>query len=243
MNVGSLFSGIGGFELGFERCGMSTLWQVEQDAYCRAVLARHFPEARRFEDVRDVGAPELASVDVLCGGFPCPVVSQAARGRNVAEWLWPEFDRIVRELRPSYVVVENVAGLLTAGRGFGQVLGDLAEGGFDATWSVLSASRFGAPHHRARVWLVGYPHREGQPGVSLDAEAPGLPELRRGVRLWSDPPAGLGVADGLPGRMDRVRALGNSLLPAIAEWIGQRILEHEAAVVRPRFTPPEREAM
>lgn len=227
MNVGSLFAGIGGFDLGFERAGMRTAWQVEIDPFCRRVLERHFPDAERYEDVREVGAHNLAPVDVICGGFPCPVVSQAARGRNVAEWLWPEFARIIREVGPRYVVVENVEGLLTRGRGFGEVLGDLAEGGFDATWRVLRASDFGAPHHRARLWLVGYPHRDGEPGFTLDAEAPGLPQLHANVWGWANRPSRLGVADGFPRRMDRVRALGNALVPQIAEWIGRRIMSYE----------------
>ena len=228
MNVGSLFAGIGGFDLGLQRCGMRVLWQVEVDPFCRSILERHFPAAQRFKDVRDVGAENLAPVDLICGGFPCPVVSQAARGRNVATSLWPEFARILRELRPRYVLVENVVGLLHRGRGFGEVLGDLAEIGFDATWRVLGASTFGAPHHRARVWLVGYPHRSGQSDLSLHEEAPGLPELHEGLWRWPDRPQGLGVADGVPARMDRLRVLGNAVVPAIVEWIGQQILDHEA---------------
>src|SRR5437868_5460774 len=116
VNVGSLFSGIGGFELGFERAGMRVSWQVEQDAYCRAVLARHFPDAARFEDVREVGAQNLDPVDLICGGFPCQDLSSAGRGAGIdgaRSGLWSEFARIVCELRPRYVVVENVPALLT----------------------------------------------------------------------------------------------------------------------------------
>ena len=166
MNVGSLFSGIGGFELGFERAGMRVSWQVEQDAYCRAVLARHFPDAVRFEDVREVGARELDPVDLICGGFPCQDLSSAGRGAGIdgaRSGLWSEFARIVRELRPGYVVVENVPALLT-GKGkrwdrgpIGRVLGDLAEARYDAEWACLSAREFGAPHLRKRVWIVAYP--------------------------------------------------------------------------------------
>ena len=116
MNVGSLFAGIGGFDLGFERAGMRVAWQVELDPYCRAVLARHFPDAARFEDVCEVGARNLAPVDLICGGFPCQDLSPAGRGAGIdgaRSGLWAEFARIVRELRPRYVVVENVPALLT----------------------------------------------------------------------------------------------------------------------------------
>ena len=94
MNVGSLFSGIGGFELGFERAGMRVSWQVEQDAYCRAVLARHFPDAARYEDVREVGIDNLDPVDLICGGFPCQDLSSAGSGAGIdgaRSGLWSEF--------------------------------------------------------------------------------------------------------------------------------------------------------
>jgi DNA (cytosine-5)-methyltransferase 1 len=166
VNVGSLFSGIGGFDLGFERAGMRVAWQVELDPFCRAVLARHFPAAARFEDVRRVGARELDPVDLVCGGFPCQDLSSAGRGAGIdgaRSGLWAEYARIIRELRPRYVVVENVPALLT-GKGkrwdrgrIGRVLGDLAEARYDAEWACLSAREFGAPHLRKRVWIVAYP--------------------------------------------------------------------------------------
>lgn len=306
MNVGSLFSGIGGFELGFERAGMRVSWQVEQDAYCRAVLARHFPDAARYEDVREVGARNLAPVDLVCGGFPCQDLSSAGRGAGIdgaRSGLWSEFARIVRELRPRYVVVENVPALLT-GKGkrwdrgpIGRVLGDLAEARYDAEWACLSAREFGAPHLRKRVWIVAYPARDAEAGAAPepraerqrarargqrsraadladtdtqrqqgragelgppgrgeledgrgaggelpDAEGPGR-EARSADRLgedqpaegpsrpgwWSAEPAVGRVANGVPHRVDRLAALGNALVPQIAEWIGRRILEHERA--------------
>ena len=171
MKVGSLFAGIGGFDLGFERAGMQTTWQVEQDPYCLAVLAKHFPDAQRFEDVCDVGAHNLEPVDLICGGFPCQDLSGAGKGAGLdgeRSGLWSEFARIIRELRPRYVVVENVPDLL-AGRGkrwpvapVSRVLGDLSESGYDAEWSVLSAAEFGAPHLRERVWIVAYPRSDGR---------------------------------------------------------------------------------
>jgi DNA (cytosine-5)-methyltransferase 1 len=174
LNVGGLFAGIGGFELGLERAGFEIEWQVELDPYCRAVLERHFPRARRFEDVREVGAANLAPVDLICGGFPCQDLSVAGKGAGidgVRSGLWAEFARIVRELRPRYVLVENVPALLT-GKGkrwdrapIGRVLGDLAEVGYDAEWSVISAREFGAPHLRKRVWIVAYPREDADAEV------------------------------------------------------------------------------
>jgi len=180
VNVGSLFAGIGGFDLGFERAGMRVAWQVELDPYCRAVLARHFPQVERFEDVCEVGARNLAPVDLLCGGFPCQDLSAAGRGAGIdgaRSGLWAEFARIVRELRPRYVVVENVPALLT-GKGkrwergpIGRVLGDLAEARYDAEWACLSAREFGAPHLRKRVWIVAYPARDAEAGAAAEARA------------------------------------------------------------------------
>lgn len=174
MNVGSLFAGIGGFELGLERAGFEIEWQVEIDPYCRAVLEHHFPQASRFEDVREVGAANLAPVDLICGGFPCQDLSAAGKGAGIdgaRSGLWSEFARIVRELRPRYVLVENVPALLT-GKGkrwdrapIGRVLGDLAEVGYDAEWARLSAREFGAPHLRQRVWIVAYPREDADPEI------------------------------------------------------------------------------
>jgi DNA (cytosine-5)-methyltransferase 1 len=232
MKTGSLFAGIGGFDLGLERAGFHISWQVEIDERCRGVLNRHWPAITCYRDIYDLKGENLEYVDVLCGGFPCPVVSQAARGRNVAVSLWPEYSRLIREIRPRYVIMENVEGLLSRGRGFGGVLGDLAEAGYDATWRVLRASDFGALHYRPRVWLVGYPHRNGQPDLSLDDEVARLPQLRGSLWSWENSPRGLGVADGIPARMDRLQMLGNSLVPQIAEWIGRRIIAYDYGLLK-----------
>jgi DNA (cytosine-5)-methyltransferase 1 len=158
MRIGSLFSGIGGLEMGLERAGVGHVaWQVERDPFCRSILAKHWPDAERFDDVCSVGSHNLAPVDVICGGFPCQDISYAGKGAGLAgerSGLWREYARIVREIRPSFVVVENVAALLA--RGLGDVLGDLASLGFDAEWFCLRASDVGAPHRRERVFVVAY---------------------------------------------------------------------------------------
>lgn len=155
MRLGSLCSGIGALDLGLEHglCAR-TIWQVEADAYCRRVLARHWPDAERFDDVRSVGATTLAPIDALCAGFPCQPASLAGKrqAQKDPRWLWPEVARIVEELRPAICVFENVLGLRTAG--MRDVLRDLAAIGFDAEWSDLSAWEVGAPHIRRRIFIV-----------------------------------------------------------------------------------------
>lgn len=158
MKIGSLFSGIGGLELGLEWAGVGhTAWQVESDPYCRQVLAHHWPDAGRFDDVCTVGAHNLAPVDVICGGFPCQDISYAGLGaglQGARSGLWREFARIIREVGPAYVVVENVRALLT--RGIDQVLGTLADLGYDAEWHSLSAAEVGASHRRQRIFIIAW---------------------------------------------------------------------------------------
>lgn len=155
LTIGSLCSGVGGLDLGLEHgLRARTVWQVEASDYCRRVLARHWPDAERFEDVRSVGASTLVSVDVVCGGFPCQPASVA--GKRLAQkdprWLWPEVARIVSELRPAVCVFENVLGLRTAG--LRDVLADLAALGFDAEWATGSAAELGGSHWRRRIFIV-----------------------------------------------------------------------------------------
>lgn len=172
LTVGSLFSGIGGLELGLERAGMSTIWQVERDPYARAVLAKHWPGVPCYEDVRGLDAVGVARPDVLCGGFPCQPHSLAGkRGASADERdLWDAFADVIRGTRPRWVLAENVPGLLSSEKGvfFGRVLRDLAALGFDAEWTVFGACDVGAPHYRYRTFLLAYPHglelREQQGG-------------------------------------------------------------------------------
>jgi DNA (cytosine-5)-methyltransferase 1 len=157
--IGSLFSGIGGLELGLERAGLGpVLWQVECDPFCREVLAAHWPQATRHEDVRSVGAATLAPVDVLCGGFPCQDASLAGKGAGLLAGertgLWREFARLVRELRPRYVVAENVPGLIR--RGLDVVVADLTAAGYAVEAARIAAADLGAPHRRERVFIVAH---------------------------------------------------------------------------------------
>ncbi|KJK05896.1 cytosine methyltransferase [Burkholderiaceae bacterium 16] len=157
--IGSLFAGIGGFDLGFERAGFVTAWQVEINPLCRAVLEDRFPHAQRYEDVRACGAHNLVPVDVIVGGFPCQDLSTMGRQRGLdgaRSGLFYEVARILTELRPKWVVLENVTGLLSCrdGEDFQAVISSLAECGYVGFWRVLDARFFGVTTKRRRVFMV-----------------------------------------------------------------------------------------
>lgn len=161
MTVGSLFSGIGGLELGLEMCEAGpVIWQCDSDPYARAVLEHHWPTVHRYNDVREIDA-SAARVELICGGFPCQPHSHAGGrlGTNDARWLWPEFARIIGILRPRFVFIENVRGLRTSG--LRTVLADLARLGFDAEWQCFSAADVWAPHERERLFTLAYAAGEG----------------------------------------------------------------------------------
>lgn len=202
---------------------MQCAWQVEIDPYCQRVLKRHWPEVPKHDDIRTF---EPTPVDVVCGGFPCQDISHAGPKTGIEgerSGLWGEYVRIIRRVRPRFVVVENVAALLV--RGMGTVLRDLAEHGYDAEWSVLSACRMGAPHMRQRVFIVAYPK-----GERFNARREGAESSERiivdGRSDWRAAERGiLRVAYGVPDRVDRVRGCGNAVVPQVAEWIGRRLME------------------
>ena len=242
LTLGSLFSGIGSCCLGFQRAGFDIKWTVEIDPFCRKIIAKNFPEAERFEDVRKVGAANLSSVDVLSGGFPCQDISLAGPGLGLSgarSGLWSEFYRIIGELRPKYVLVENVQALL--GRGMHRVLGDLSEIGYDAEWEVIPASSVGLPQARKRIWIIAYPSGERKQRLfeSLDFSAvrqgwTGSPEDMQSIidfalvgshrfpqpLLWR-------VDERLAHWVDRIHGLGNTVVPQIPEWIGHQIRKYE----------------
>lgn len=160
ITIGSLFSGIGGFDLAFQRSGFHCSWQVEKDKACSQILKKHFPNVKRFNDVRDCGKHNLEPVDLICGGFPCQDLSIAGRREGLAgerSGLWFEFARIIDELEPQWVVIENVPGLLSSdkGRDFAVIIRSLAERGYGVCWRVLDAQYFGLAQRRKRVFIVG----------------------------------------------------------------------------------------
>jgi DNA (cytosine-5)-methyltransferase 1 len=235
VTFGSLFAGIGGMDLGLERAGLECRWQVEISDYCRQVLARHWPLVRRYADVKECGAQNLERVDCIAGGFPCQDISSAGSGAGLdgeRSGLWEQFRRIVGELGPDIVLVENVAALTA--RGLGQVLSDLAELRFDAEWSDLFACEMGQTHARRRLFVVAYSNREhGRPRLR-DSIAQGFRPLQsidgfEGARAGhvarlANPSALYGGADGVPYRMERNRGIGNAVSPDVAEWIGRRLM-------------------
>ncbi len=161
MKYGSLFTGIGGFDLGFDRAGMECTWQCEIDKYARAVLSKHWPNVERLEDVQQIGKENLGPVDLICGGFPCQDLSVAGKRAGLAgskSGLWFEFARILGELKPAWVVIENVPGLLSSNKGkdFAVILRGLVKLGYGVCWRVLNSQHFGVPQRRNRVFIVGH---------------------------------------------------------------------------------------
>lgn len=291
LTVGSLFSGIGGLELGLEMAGpFKTAWQAERDPFARSVLDQHWPGVPRFEDVRNVTAQSVPRVDLICGGFPCQPHSTAGHRLASADDrdLWGEFARIIGEIAPRWVVAENVRGLLSSadpargrGRGgfFGRVLRDLARFGFHAEWHSFQAASVGAPHLRDRVFLLAYATGAGawgeRPGADLAyseqqrLEGRGEPLNRSAVELaghespgsratvgrlptwaggtWEQPwplvgtteSGAVGLADGLPGRVDQVRCYGNAVVPQVGAVIGRAILDAERHRGQTGHMPPQ----
>ena len=166
LRVLDLFSGIGGFSLGLERAGgFETVAFCEIEPYCRRVLAKHWPSVKQYDDVRTLTADTLArdgiSVDVICGGFPCQDISFAGKRAGITggrSGLWGEYRRLIGELRPRFIIAENVPGILSLG--LGDVLRDLAALGYDAIWECIPASAVGARHRRDRWWLIAHPGSE-----------------------------------------------------------------------------------
>lgn len=226
LNVLSLFAGIGGLELGLERAGMTTVGQVEINPFCRQVLAKHWPDIPRHDDVRTAvqwwASEERPNVDVICGGFPCQPFSEAGQRRGIADerWGWPWMRDVIDAIRPRYVLTENVHRLVKDGEAFSLILGDLSELGFDAQWDVVTACSVGAPHLRKRLFLLAYPAGERR-GFGWGIERQESGHQTGDVCHWTSEPEPHRVAHGLPGRVDRNRALGNAVVPQVAETVGR----------------------
>jgi DNA (cytosine-5)-methyltransferase 1 len=280
MTFGSLFSGIGGFDLGLERAGMECRWQVEIDDYATRVLAKHWPHVTRWGDIRTfpLGQPSDWHVDLICAGVPCQPVSIAGRKKGASDerWMWGEALRVVADLQPRFFVAENPVGILShdGGRTFRGLLRALASVGYVCEWHVIAAADVGAPHLRQRVWLVAYAksvcrwarfcqaaqienrneprdcsaaladaHGEGLQRSVLEHTGSGLSRPRSGARRdekqdvpeatagwWSIEPDVGRVAHGIPSRVDRLRCLGNAVVPQVVEVIGRAIISCEGQV-------------
>lgn len=263
LKVLDLFSGIGGFSLGLEQTGgFETVAFCEIDPFPRRVIEKHWPGVHCYEDVRKLDADTLRrdgieQVDVITGGFPCQDLSEAGKRKGIRaerSGLWGQITRLASELRPKFIIVENVSNLLAGPSGqpgawFGTVLGDLAEIGYDAEWHSIPASAVGAPQPRDRVWIIadrpesGWDRSSGYPVAKYvvydNSQWPR--ETRRSWRhlvswlkspdsshLWLAPDgAPRRMADGVLRGLDSpaVGACGNSVVPQIPYAIGMSILE------------------
>lgn len=235
--LGSLFAGIGGFELGLERAipGLETIWQVEKEPFCQKVLKKNWPNSQIFENVEEAGAHNLEPVDILCGGFPCQDISYCnGKGRGLngkKSSLWFEMWRIISELRPRIVAMENVPAITF--RGLERVLGSLSSLGYSVEWGVISARDLGAAHLRRRWFGIAYPNSSElriQSNRERWSGGPIFPPVNgsKGFNRWDNgrPQSAIcrmdnGVSRGLD--KDRLKALGNAIVPQCSELIGRYI--------------------
>lgn len=297
ITVGSLFSGIGGLDLGLERAGMKVIWQSEIDKYCCKVLKKHWPEVPNHGNIKEIDWQKIQKPNIIAGGYPCQPFSTAGKRKGTQDprHLWPWVRTAISELRPDYAILENVPGHLTMGGT--EVIGALAEIGYDAEWRVVSAAGLGANHLRKRIIIVAYPNSERphrtqinstntqqqtQPELARCGETVANPNsgrrceqcqgqicqsntwgccayvahtssvqghgrqngnifgestkrkiqesLRRiscneWLAYWQVEPNVGRVADGIPNRVDKLRGLGNAVVPQVAEYIGRLVME------------------
>ena len=280
MKVGSLFSGIGGFDLGLERAGFEIAWQVEIDEYCRQVLKKHWPAVLCHYDIRSIDWQWVQPVDLVCGGFPCQPFSVAGkrRGKEDDRYLWPEVVRCLAVLRPAWFLGENVPGLLHLG--IDQVLADLETLGYQTAVLGIPACAVDAPHLRQRLWIVAHARcqqryqiwaepstpqpqadiydqrccenvadstklrrRQGNTNAGGNGKGTRTPGKRTGpsdICRWTPEPAMGELVNGVSGRLvrfggrvvkraaqrkEKLKALGNAIVPQIAEALGRMIKE------------------
>jgi len=283
----SLFAGIGGFDLGLERAGMQCVGQVEKDKFCQRVLAHHWPEVKRVENIYNVTGSDFEPVELICGGFPCQPFSTAGKrgGKNDDRYLWPEMLRVIEAYKPAWVLGENVAGIVSMA--LDTVLSDLENKGYTCQAFIIPACAVDAKHERKRVWIVanskgykniwkrsgrfqpkptqccqyvsypngsGFGERRGAKSIqskhcSIECVSKAISnsinngydrEKRNEAKQSSNkqenwiferdntwlPEPGVGrVAHGVPGRVDRLRSLGNAVVPQVVEVIGKAILK------------------
>ena len=235
LTVGSLFSGIGGLDLGLERAGMNVIWQSEIDPYACKVLAKHWPEVPNHGNIKEIDWRRVVRPDVICGGYPCQPFSTAGkrRGTDDPRHLWPWVREAISQLRPRYAILENVRGHLSLGGT--TVIGELAAIGYDAEWRVISAASVGGLHQRARIIIVAYPQVLNVEESKMVAQAIRTsllqPRRIRGACVPSPnwplyEPRMDRVVNGVSDWVDRVRGLGNAVVPQVAEVIGRLVMAH-----------------
>lgn len=250
-------------DLGLERAGMKIAWQVEIDEFCLKVLKKHWPEVPKYGDIRKIDPRELEPVDLVCGGFPCQPFSAAGkrRGKEDDRYLWPEMFRVIKEIRPRWVLGENVAGIVNLA--LDTVLSDLESEGYQTAAFIIPACAVGASHRRDRAWIIASKEnvadtesterqragntRKGWNGLADGGgryAQSGVCGVSDGLSGWLDGhrwPAPFGceqydwepqrLAKGMPGRVQRLLALGNAVVPQIVEVIGRAIMEVEGGLL------------
>lgn len=275
LTVGSLFSGIGGLDLGLERAGMEVIWQSEIDPYACRVLNKHWPKVVNHGNIKEIDWARVERPDVICGGYPCQPFSTAGqrKGEDDPRHLWPWVRECISVLRPRYAILENVRGHLSLGGT--TVIREIANLGYCVEWRLVSAASVGANHRRERIIMLAYPNDTGSgtPRRSMDRNEPtdfqewsehdtwngasrrgtemaDTPSPRREAfnlqaetdgaenaiyaylrarRLhewWQTEPDVGRVANGVPSRVDRLRGLGNAVVPQVAETIGRIVMAH-----------------
>ena len=243
MKVLDLFSGIGGFSLGLERAGMDTVAFCEIEEYPRKVLAKHWPDVPIYGDIRTLTAEDLPDdIGLICGGYPCQPFSQAGKrgGEEDDRHLWPEMYRIIRTVRPRWVIAENVAGHITMG--LDAVLSDLESAGYTCWTFVIPACAVGAHHRRDRVWTIAYsdavrfqkrinvvryggiPQGAFQGGKANGIHAQKISNTKGDDWEITAKPLLCGTVNGIPSRVDRLKGLGNAVVPQVVEMIGRGIM-------------------
>lgn len=229
LSHGSLFSGVGGFELGAKEAGIETIWNCEFEQFNRDILKKNFPNTKQYENIIGMEIPEY--VDIVSGGFPCQDISIAntnADGiKGKRSGLWSEMFRIIRGVKPKYVIIENSPMLLV--RGFERVLCDLSEIGYDAEWQCLSAETFGYAHKRERLYCIAYPNsfRRNEKEIQTSIFNQTLPKASgrefsgaiSGAIRNKDNSELLRNDDGFPFVVDRIKACGNAVVPGVAKYL------------------------
>ena len=242
ITFGSLFSGIGGFDLGLERSGMVCKWQSEIDPFCNKVLDKHWPNVKRYGDIKGIGGHNLESVDLICGGFPCQPFSIAGKRRGTEDdrYLWPEMLRVISEVKPSWVIGENVPGIIHME--LDKVLSDLEGQGYETQTFIIPACGVDAPHRRDRVWIVGY-SRSGERVPNKICRRINQKSIKErssrycGIFKNTLQYSGTKNAgddrnnDGLSTEMDRLKALGNAIVPQVVEIVGRFIMDIETEII------------
>jgi len=234
ITFGSLFAGIGGFDLGLERAGMVCKWQVENDKYARRVLDKNWPDVRKHDDIRTFAYDwdDGWRVDVVAAGFPCQDISRSGKRAGIKgskSGLVTEVFRVARQLRPRCLVLENVTDLRSSGLHI--VLKEMASIGYDSEWHCIPAGRIGAPHIRDRIFIIGIlSDPDSEFGQSREKQWRSAENAWRSsgsneFRQWDTEPLVGRVADGVPNWTHRLRCLGNAVVPQVAEVVGHRIVK------------------